>query len=638
MNATETYFPNPLSEFIFMRTYSRWVPEKRRRETWPEAVGRIADYYDEISEGRLSRGQQSEIHEALLNMQVMPSMRLAWTAGDAARKNSIGIYNCSYLPIDRLSAFAEVMYLLMHGTGVGFSCERHHVDQLPDVPKLMFNKATFQIQDSKEGWAQALVNTLVAMFTGYDVDWDFSRIRPAGAPLNTFGGRASGPEPLRDTLVFVRNLVHKRRGSRLSCIDVHDIVCKIAESIIVGGVRRSALISLSDLHDEEMRAAKTGAFWETHPHRSLSNNSAVYNRKPSATEFLPEWSSLVASGTGERGIFNRSAALACAPDRRDLSNEIHSLGSNPCCEIILPANSFCNLTSVVVRPNDQPADLMQKVQIATVLGTLQSTQTNFGFLHELNPAWKANAERERLLGVSLTGILDHPHLAHSPELLQRMRDCAISTNKETAATLGIVQSAAITTVKPEGTSSTCNSTSAGIHSRHAPYYLRRVRISSTDPLFRMMKDQGVSFVPENGQSEKDANTWVCAFPIAAPEGAKTRHDYTAIESLEIWKTVKQNWAEHSVSATISVAEDEWLDVGAWVHRNFNHITGLSFLPKSEHVYPLAPYEDITREQYEREAANFPTLDYTQLGAYETEDYSRGQQPELACVGNQCDIL
>ena len=647
-------YPNEIAEFVDHRTYLRYLPDKGRRETGEERVDRICDFYREIvPSGLVSDEEIDEMRDAMLNFEVMPSMRLAWTAGEPARRNSIGAYNCSYLPIDSIDSFAEVMFLLMHGTGCGYTVEKSVVDQLPavahrliaqwnDPPAVKDNSITVIFKDSKEGWAEGLREALHAAWRGLVVKLDVSQIRPEGAPLHTFGGRASGPQPLLKATLFCLDILDKAQGRKLTPLEAHDMVCAIAQCIVVGGVRRSALISLSDIEDKELATAKLGEFWVDAPQRALANNSAVYNSKPDQETFWREWTTLVASGSGERGIFNREAALKKAPARRILEGEhATQLGSNPCCEISLRPRSFCNLTSVVVRPGDTEGTLKDKIRVATKMGTLQATLMNFGWLETIHPDWKRNAEEEQLLGVSLTGIADHPTLARDAKLLQALKQTAIDTNLDFSRQLGVRQSAAITTVKPEGTSALVNGSSHGIHCRYSKYYLRHVRINATDPLFRMMQDQAVPFSPEVGQEHLEPDqvkTWVVAFPVASPEGATTIDDVSAIDQLENWLCVNTNYAEHSVSATISVGKEEWADVGSWVYKNFDKITGLSFLPRTDHVYQLAPYVPISKEEFEKADQEFPIIDYSLLSRYEHEDHNNGQQQEWACSGGSCDLI
>lgn len=646
-------FPNKLAEFVGHRTYLRYVPEKGRRETGTEMVDRVCSFYREVTPtGLVSNEEIEEMREAMLNLDVMPSMRLAWTAGEPARKCSIGAYNCSYLPIDSISSFAEVCYLLMHGTGCGYDCSKAVVNQLPPVslsPTAMWNDPpgtdpvhTVVFEDSKEGWASGLLEALNCSWYGREVKLDVSKIRPEGAPLNTFGGRASGPQPLLKATKFCLDTIEKARGRKITPLEAHDMVCAIAECIVVGGVRRSALISLSDLDDRELANAKLGEFWIDNPQRALANNSAIYYHRPEPEQFWREWTTLVASGSGERGIYNRGAAVRKAPKRRTLKGRNKELlGTNPCAEISLRPRSFCNLTSVVVRPTDDLESLKDKVRIATKMGTIQATLMDFGWLETVNKDWKLNAEEEQLTGVSLTGIMDHPTLARDAEMLKALKDTAVETNRQFSQQLGVNQSVAVTTVKPEGTSALVNGSSHGIHARYSQYYLRHVRINATDPLYRMMKDQGVKFVPEVGQDHlpfDQVKTWVCAFPVASPQGATTVDHVSALDQLENWRSVNSNYAEHSVSATISVGKDEWADVGSWVYKHFDEITGLSFLPRTDHVYQLAPYVPITKEEYEKAEASFPEIDYSLLSRYEYEDHNNGQQQEWACSGGSCEII
>lgn len=636
-------FPNELSENIFVRTYARFLPDEMRRETYPEMVDRVVNFYKE-SFPALSDHDEEMIRKYMLNFDVMPSMRLAWTAGPPARQCSIGTYNCSAIAIENIHSFAEVLYLLLHGTGVGFNAQRNVVSRLPVINKSQnILTKTVVFEDSKEGWARGLLDYLTYLWDGYDVDYDVSKIRPEGAPLKTFGGRASGPQPLIDTLVFCKKIIQGAAGRQLRPIEVHDIICKIAQSVVVGGVRRSALISLSDLDDKEMAVAKAGEFWMHSPQRSLANNSVAYDGRPSESQFWQEWVNLVASGSGERGIFNREAALKTSPARRNFSEyDKETLSTNPCAEILLKASGeFCNLTSVVVRPSDEKWDLASKVRVATIMGTIQSSLENFGFLEKLNPAWRENCDEERLLGVSMSGIMDHPTLSKDKQLLRDLKEVATQTNWEYAKKMGIRQAAAVTTVKPEGTSALCNGSAHGIHARYAPYYIRHVRINATDPLYKMMRDQGVPFHPEVGQENLEPDqvkTWVAAFPVKSPDGAVTIDQLSAIDQLEIWKTLKENWAEHSVSATINVGQTEWAEVGQWVWDNFDLITGLSFLPRTDHVYKLAPFVPVSKEEYEQAKAKFPTIDYSLLSRYEYEDHNNGTQQEWACAGNNCDLI
>lgn len=638
-NEMQKYFGNdPFRYFIFARTYTRWVDEAGRRETWVEVVDRFMDFMREVVKKKLTPDEYDEIHSAILNQEVMPSMRLLWASGDAARKNNASCYNCTYVAIDDLKRFREILFLLTSGAGVGFSVERNVVDKLPTIERQRGNKLpVFIIPDSREGWADALHAGITAWYDGDDIDFDFSKIRPLGSRLKTFGGRASGPGPLKSLLEFTKNIILNAQGRKLRSIEVHDIATKIAEIVVAGGTRRSSEISLSDLHDDEMRGAKSGMFYEKTPNRVMANNSAVYNVKPTQQEFMREWLSLMESGTGERGIFNRGGVLSTLPARRSEkldSTTREKMGCNPCAEIILRSGQMCNLSSVVCRADDTKESLVKKVKIATILGTYQSMLTDFIYLTKL---WKDNCEDERLLGVSLNGQFDCPAIRDG-KVLAKLRDVAIETNKEYAERFKINQSTAITCVKPEGTGSQMLGCSAGAHPRYAQYYIRRVRISSTDPLFLMLREQGVPCHPEVGQTAETATTWVLEFPIASPVGAITRHDLTAIDQLEHWKLVKTNYAEHTVSSTIYIGKDEWIAVANWLWDNWDIVSGLSFLPREDddHVYELAPFEEISASKYEELKNKFPQIDFSKLIDYELEDSGNGAG-ELACSSGICII-
>ncbi len=632
---SKKYFRHPLSELIYYRTYSRWLPDKERRETWVETVERYINFMRENLGDKLTAEEYAELRNAILKQDVMPSMRLLWSAGEAARKTHVAAYNCSYIAPESLRDFGEIMYILMCGTGVGFSVEQQTIHKLPQIKRQTGKKrSTFVIEDSKEGWADAFVYGLEAWFNGEDVAFDYSRIRPQGARLKTMGGRASGPEPLRALLDFSRERILMRQGRRLSTLDVHDIICKIGEVVVMGGVRRSALISLSDLDDVEMRHAKDGAFYISHPQRAMANNSAIYNEKPTVTEFLDEWLSLIKSGSGERGIFNRSTILEQVPARRreTFANYLSTCGTNPCGEIILRSKQFCNLSEVVARAEDTRETLLRKIRLATILGTYQATLTNFPYL---SPEWKKNCEEERLLGVSITGQWDSPTVRNA-ETLQALKAEAIRVNEEYAKRFGIHASTCITCVKPSGTVSQLVDASSGMHPRHAPYYIRRIRISASDPLFKMLKDQKFPYKPEVGQVDGMATTYVLEFPVKAPEGAIFRDDLTAIQQLEYWKLVKTHFTEHNPSVTISVGEDEWLEVGNWLYKNWEIIGGLSFLPRTNHVYALAPYESISKERYEELVAKLPKIDFSEIVCYEETDETQGAK-ELSCVAGSCEL-
>ena len=632
---SKNYFRNPLAEFIFYRTYSRWIEDESRRETWIETVERYVNYMKQKLGAKLSDEEYVELHQAILKQEAMPSMRLMWGAGKAVENTNVIAYNCSFVAPTQLRDFAEILYLLMCGTGVGFTVEQNNVQQLPQIKRQNGKKiAAHAIEDSKEGWCDAFLKGLEAWFDGRDIEFDYSLLRPAGARLRTMGGRSSGPGPLRELLDFARRKILAKQGRRLSCVDVHDIICKEGEVVVMGGVRRSALISLSDLDDPDMRDAKTGQFYLKEPQRMMANNSAVYEKKPAATVFLDEWISLAKAGTGERGIFNRGGIMSQIPERRRKLMEEHleTVGSNPCGEILLRSKEFCNLTEVVSRAEDTEETLLRKVRLATILGTYQSTLTNFKYLSK---EWKKNCEEERLLGVSITGQWDCPAV-RNPETLRKLRERAIEVNREYAERFGISQSAAITCIKPSGTLSQLTDSASGMHPRHAPYYIRRVRISATEPLFRMLKDQKVSYHPEVGQPKDAATTYVFEFPVKAPDHAIFRNDLSAIEQLEYWKTVKTNYTEHNPSVTISIGEDEWIGVANWLYEHWDMLGGLAFLPREDHVYQLAPYEEIDQKRYEEMKAAFPEIDYSQILIYEKDDETRGSK-ELACVSGVCEI-
>jgi ribonucleoside-triphosphate reductase (thioredoxin) len=573
-------------------------------------------------------------------------MRLLQFAGRAAEATNVCAYNCSFTAPASFQDIAEIMYISMCGTGVGWSVESENVQNLPQIKIQKGEKIkTHVIEDSKEGWANAFALGMKTWADGKDLDYDFSLLRPAGARLKTMGGKSSGPEPLKRLLSFTRQKMLAKQGRRLSNLDVHDIICMVGDCVVSGGVRRSAMISLSDLDDNEIRDSKKGQFYLTDPHRSLANNSAVYNQKPPVAQFMDEWISLMKSGSGERGIFNRGSLAKTLPKRRieylksegffDASGEniIGILGTNPCGEIILRSKEFCNLTEVICREYDTKESLLEKVRVATILGTYQASLTNFPYLSD---EWKNNCQAERLLGVSLTGQWDSK-VVRDKEILKTLKDEAIRVNKIYAKRFGINQSTAITCVKPSGTVSKTFDTGSGMHPRHAPYYIQRIRISATDALFKMLKDQGVPYHPEVGQTLEGANTYVLEFPMKSPEGSVFKDDISAIEQLEHWKLVKENYTEHNPSVTISVGEEEWLKVAHWVYENWDIVGGLSFLPRSNHVYQLAPYEEINKEQYEELIAKFPEIDYSKIITYERQDETE-VKAELACVSGVCDIV
>ncbi len=594
---------------------------------------------------KLKSKEYEELREAILKQEVMPSMRLMQFAGPAARRCNVVAYNCSYIAPTKLTDFAEIMYLSMSGTGVGFSVESDTVQKLPQIKRQTGEKLpTHVVADSKEGWCDALTAGLKAWYSGKDIDFDYSKLRPAGARLKTMGGKSSGPDPLRSLMQFARERILSRQGKRLRNIDVHDIICKIGEVVVAGGTRRSAMISLSDLDDELMRDAKKGAFYTTDPHRMMANNSAIYLEKPTASQFLEEWLALVKSGSGERGIFNRGSLKNQIPERRleyfrkkfkiKKGADVGPLplGTNPCGEVLLQSKQFCNLTEVIARKKDTEKTLLRKARLAAILGTYQASLTNFKYLSK---QWKKNVEEEALLGVSITGQWDSPAV-RNPKTLRKMREMVVKTNQEFAKRFGINPATAATSIKPSGTVSQTFDTSSGMHPRHAQYYIRRIRISATDALFKLMKDQGVPYHPEVGQDPKNPNTYVLEFPVKAPEGSVFKDDLSAIEQLEYWKMVKLNYTEHNPSVTISVGEDEWIEVANWLYENWDIIGGLSFLPRSDFVYQLAPYEEITKEEYEKLKKRVKDIDYAKLMLYEIEDETDVKK-ELACAGGTCEI-
>ena len=636
--ATESkkYFRNPLAEFVYYRTYSKWIAEEGRRETWVETVDRYMSFMKENLGSGLSEKEYEEVREAILKQEAMPSMRLLQFAGKAARRTNVCAYNCSFIAPRTFQDFAEIMYISMCGTGVGWSVESENIQALPQILRHTGKKLpTHTIPDSKEGWADAFTLGMKTWFEGSDIAFDYSLIRPAGSRLKTMGGKSSGPEPLRSLLDFTRERIIRKQGRHLTNLDAHDIICKIGECVVAGGVRRSAMISLSDLDDESIRDSKKGQFYLSEGQRMLANNSAVYLEKPSAEEFLDEWTALMKSGSGERGIFNRGGLAKTLPKRRldQWKGGIYpSWGTNPCGEIILQSKQFCNLSEVVARAEDTEETLLKKVRIATILGTYQSTLTYFPYLSR---EWKQNCEKERLLGVSITGQWDSK-VARDPEVLEKMKTSAIEINKKLAKRLGVNQSVCITCVKPSGTVSQTVDCASGMHPRHAPYYIRRIRISATDALFKMLRDQGVPYLPEVGQTTENATTFVFEFPMKAPDGAICRDDIDAIKQLEHWKVVKEHYTEHNPSVTISVGEDEWIKVGNWVYENWDIVGGLSFLPRSNHVYQLAPYETINKERYLEMLKNTGHLDFSKIVTYEVDDETEVKR-ELACVAGVCDI-
>jgi ribonucleoside-diphosphate reductase alpha chain len=628
------YLPTDYQTFIATSRYARWLEGLGRRETWGETVSR---YMSNILSPHLSSDPDvmSEIEVAILSLSVMPSMRSLMTAGVAASRDNTCMYNCSYLPVDDPKSFDEAMFILLCGTGVGFSVERQFITKLPDVPPLFDSETTVVIKDSKEGWAKGLRQVLALLWAGEVPKWDVSKVRPAGAKLKTFGGRASGPAPLVDLFNFAVTTFKAAQGRRLSSIECHDLMCKIGEVVVVGGVRRSAMISLSNLSDDRMRHAKSGAWWENATHRALANNSVAYTEKPDSMSFMREWTALMESGSGERGIFNREASVrqAAKNGRRESGYEF---GTNPCSEIILRPNQFCNLTEVVIRANDSIEDLTRKVRVATILGTIQSTYTHFPYLRKV---WGTNTASERLLGVSLTGIMDNKLMTLAneglSETLEHLRDVAISTNAEWADRLGIPHSTAITCVKPSGTVSQLVDSASGIHARHSPYYIRTVRGDNKDPLTQFMIDQGIPNEPD--VMKPDATT-VFSFPMRSPLGAVHTADMTAIEQLEMWLMYQRHWCEHKPSVTINVKADEWLEVGAFVYKHFDEMSGVSFLPFNEHTYQQAPYQECDKDHYYEVVGTSPdSIDWTKLANYEVEDNTSGMQT-MACTGDVCEMV
>ena len=635
------YLPTEYQSFIHLSRYSRWLPDEGRRETWIETVSRFSNFMQIHLKKNLGVEIESEkwrqIEDYIIGLSVMPSMRALMTAGTALERENVAGYNCSYIPIDNPKAFDEILYILMNGTGVGFSVERQYADKLPTIPDREFEKTddVVSVSDSKEGWARAFKDLISYLYTCRIPKINVSKVRPAGQRLKTFGGRASGPQPLVNLFDFVIEKFKNAKGRKLNSMECHDIACKTGEVVVVGGVRRSALISLSNLSDQRLRAAKSGAWWETTPERALANNSVVYTEKPDAGIFMKEWLSLYESKSGERGIFNRVSAQEKAREN-GRRNGGYDFGTNPCSEIILRPNQFCNLTEVVVRPMDTEESLHSKIEVATILGTIQSTLTNFGYLRK---RWQQNTEEERLLGVSLTGIMDNSLLNRRrhklPEMLQSMKNKAVVINKEWANKLGIPQSTAITCVKPSGTVSQLVDSASGIHARHNSHYIRTVRGDNKDPLTEFMKEQGI---PNEPDVMKPDHTTVFSFPMECDASAVFRNTYSAIEQLEIWKTYAQHWCEHKPSVTISVKEEEWVNVGNWCWDNFNYLSGVSFLPFSDHTYQQAPYQDIDKEQYESLQSKMPAkIDWSKLQDFEKEDNTRGSQ-ELACTAGSCELV
>ena len=641
------YLPTPLQEYVHKSRYARWNQAEGRRETWPETVQRYVDYFD----SKFPHYPKQEIYDSIVTLGTMPSMRALMTAGPALERDPMAGFNCSFVAVDNVRAFDEILYILMCGTGVGFSVERQFIAKLPVIGlgvkfdsenKVQVDVAeqltpidhTIVVRDSKGGWAEAFKELLTLLYSGKIPKWDVSKIRPAGAKLKVFGGRASGPQPLIDLFQFAVGTFKAAVGRKLTSIECHDLVCKIADIVVVGGVRRSALISLSNLSDDRMRVAKSGQWWVNDGQRALANNSAVYTERPQSEIFMKEWLALIESKSGERGIYNRVAAQKKAAEngRRDATQIV---GTNPCAEIALRSMGLCNLTEVVIRADDSLPSLMDKVAIATIMGTYQSMLTNFRYVRE---GWKRNQEEERLLGVSFTGIMDHPVLSQvseqSIEWLQQLRDWAIQVNRDWAAKLGINPAAAITTVKPSGTVSQLVDSASGKHERYAHYYIRTVRGDNKDPLTQLMLQQGFPAEPAFG---KEGSTTVFSFPVKAPDEAVFRNDRTAIEQLEHYLMFQRHWSEHNVSNTIYVRDSEWLKVGAWVYDHFDELAGVSFLPHSDHSYKQAPYTECSKEDYEALLARMPSFNWDELAQLERDD-STVNTKELACTSGVCEIL
>ena len=640
--------PSSYQDFIHLSRYSRWLENENRRETWEETVDRYFTFFEKHLKDNHNYVEDKEVVEelrsAVLNLEVMPSMRALMTAGPALERENVAGYNCSFVAMNNLKSFDEILYVLMCGTGVGFSVERDFVNKLPTLAEEFSDShTTIVVQDSKLGWAKAYRELVSLLVNGQVPKWDLSKVRPAGTRLKTFGGRASGPEPLEDLFRFTVDSFSKAAGRKLNSIEVHDIVCKIAEIVVVGGVRRSALISLSSLTDERMRDAKTGQWWDANPQRALANNSVAYKERPEIGTFMDEWVSLYKSKSGERGMFNRKAAVDQVASVQELRGDDHvgrgsnyEFGTNPCSEIILRDKEFCNLSEVVIRVEDDKESLMRKVRLATILGTWQSTLTNFKYLSSV---WKKNCEEERLLGVSLTGIMDCPLTSGETlglaELLTDLRVESVDTNKQFAEKIGINQSASVTCVKPSGTVSQLVDAASGIHARHSPYYIRTVRADIKDPLCKFMIDKGF---PAEPCVMKPDHTMVFSFPIKSPENATCRSDMTALEQLEMWRTYQNYWCEHKPSVTITVKEDEWMEVGSWVWKYFDQVSGISFLPHSDHSYRQAPYQDCDEETYINLLSEMPVgVDWSELASYEETDNTSGTQT-FACSGDSCEVV
>ena len=652
MNQNNPTLPTQYQQFIHLSRYARWDYENKRRETWGETVERYFSFFQEhlkeMCDYDLQNGDLEELRQEVMSLNVMPSMRCLMTAGEALRKENVAGYNCSYVKVDSPRSFDEILYVLMNGTGVGFSVEEQYVNQMPPIAEEFHpTDTTIIVADSKLGWAKSLKELLSLLWSGQIPKWDLTKIREAGNPLKTFGGRASGPAPLDERFHFATKVFQDAAGRKLKSIEAHDLVCKIAEIVVVGGVRRSALISLSDLNDREMRFAKSGQWWEHNVQRALANNSVSYKEKPDVGTFMREWLSLYDSKSGERGIYNSMSAKRTVEQLNEKESDGNGgfvkrreprddFGTNPCSEIILRSREFCNLSECVVRGWDTPESLSKKVRIATILGTFQSTLTNFRYLTK---EWERNCTEERLLGVSLTGILDNKFTNGNKkgleQLLEDLKNVAVETNREWSERLGIERSAAITCVKPSGTVSQLVDSASGIHARHNPFYIRTVRADNKDPLCKMMKDAGF---PNEPDVTKPKHTTVFSFPMESPKGAICRQDMSAVEQLELWSTYQKHWCEHKPSITVSVKENEWMGVGNWVWDNFDTISGISFLPFSDHTYRQAPYQDCTENEYKELFKKIPqNVDWSELSKYEQQDYTVASQ-ELACSADGCEIV
>lgn len=624
----------PYQQFIFYQFYARWRDDLHRRETWEEAIERFMDYMHEQCGDKLTEKEYHDVKTAILNKEICPSMRLLWSAGDAVKKTNVCAYNCAYVAPSSWRDIAEIMYVSMCGAGCGFSVEQQNADKFPVIkPQTGAFAPKIIVEDSREGWCDAFLSAVTTWTNGQDVEIDYSDIRPAGARLKVMGGRASGPKPLRELMEYTREKILARQGGKLSTLDLHDIICQVGLIVVAGGVRRSALISLSELSDTELRDSKKGQFWIANGQRAMANNSAIYDDKPPIGEFLQEWTALVNSGSGERGVFNRGKILQQVPARRAKSLAGHQqIGMNPCGEIYLRSKQFCNLTSIVIRPHDTKRDLLRKMRLATLVGTFQATLTNFGYLSD---EWRKNCEEEQLLGVSITGYYDN-ELVRNDEVLQELRKASVTTNRRYAKRFGTNPSAAITCVKPHGNSGQLLGVGSGMHPWFSKYYVRRVRISANDPLYDFTRDQGIPAHPEVGSTPENATTFVLEFPIKAPDGAITADEVSAIDMLKEWKRLKTHYTEHNPSVTIYVDADEWFEVADFVYKNWDIVGGLSFLPRTDHVYELAPYEAITKEEFERRAEQLGDIDFTKLANYEQTDNTTGAK-ELACTGGVCEI-